>query len=190
MANRTVLHGLNHQAAVELSDAGLATLTSALSSAHAALVPSDKQCIHLHFCEVSESQRAVCESMWPTAVPLAGHHVCLVSPVLRPSLQRCGRLQQVRNKSHSSARVVNRERSASRSCVCHHSCHRTFSRHQKRHGLRPLQAAADQPQGSGQSQSVPVPQVSGILVNLQKAGKRQLRKLDGLWGRFIPMVTL
>ncbi|KAL3138241.1 hypothetical protein ABBQ32_006060 [Trebouxia sp. C0010 RCD-2024] len=67
---------------------------------------------------------------------------------------------------------------------------RATARHQQRHRLTRPKATAGPSNGPSPKHLLTQPHGSNAVGNLQKAAKRQLRKLDGLWERFIPMVTL
>ena len=71
-----------------------------------------------------------------------------------------------------------------------HSAYWSLTKHQQFHRLGLLRATAGTPQDDSVSQHSGSFKNADFGANMHKAAKRQLRKLDGLWGRFIPMVSL
>ncbi|KAL3142921.1 hypothetical protein ABBQ38_003208 [Trebouxia sp. C0009 RCD-2024] len=128
--------------------------------------------------------------MWPS-VPQALHHhyVNLPSSALSLSLQtsshpKASRLPHALLAVRLQANVVSWPR------ISQPSTQRTSARHQQRHRLTRPKATAGPSHGPSPKHLLTQPHGSNAFGNLQKAAKRQLRKLDGLWERFIPMVTL
>lgn len=71
-----------------------------------------------------------------------------------------------------------------------HPCRGLGSTHSQRRSHRITKPRAESLQTSASQQPSARAAPQGLFYNVQKAGNRQLRKLDGLWGRFIPMVSL
>ncbi len=127
--------------------------------------------------------------MWP-AVPLEAHRHCLSTHRLSSSTPGSLFAKPYLRHSHICNSHLLHPRGIVRTHLPQHTCHRAFPRREKSYTVQPSRAAADGSQAAPQSRAQPRSKRSDVLLSVQKAGRRQLRKLDGLWGRFIPMVML